>query len=163
MSIPFKKFGYKLNPITQEIETPQVFFVNKRLEKLGELYPVEGLHVTINEVNQPNEASFTYYKETNGIYSPLFDELVDLSVIQIGTEFFEISVSKSETNTIVKKVSAKSLGFAELSQVLATLEVNTDDDMARSDYDVKFPTVFYREEKLPTVRMRERKNVTLLF
>ena len=147
MAIPFKKFGYKLNPFSEEIETPQVFLVNKKLEKMGELYPVDDLHITINEVNEPNEVSFDYYKTVNGRDCPFFDDLVDLSVVQIGSEFFEVSVTKSETDVIVKRAVGESLGFVELSQILATLEVNTDDDMARNDYDNKFPTVFYREEK----------------
>lgn len=147
MAIPLKKFGYKLNPISEEIEMPQVFLVNKKLEKMGELYPVDDLHITINELNEPNEVSFDYYKSVDGRECPFFDDLTDLSVVQIGSEFFEVSVTKSETDVIVKRVVGESLGFVELSQILGTLEVNTDDDTARSDYDAKFPTVFYREEK----------------
>lgn len=164
MAIPFKKFGYKLNPISEEIETPQVFLVNKKLEKMGELYPVDDLHITINEVNVPNEVSFDYYKFVDGRKRPFFDDLVDLSVVQIGSEFFEVSVTKSETDVIVKRVVGESLGFAELSQILGTLEVNTDDDMARSDYDVKFPTVFYREEKFTDSEdvKKKKRNSSLL-
>ncbi len=164
MAIPFKKFGYKLNPISEEIETPQVFLVNKKLEKMGELYPVDDLHITINEVNVPNEVSFDYYKFVNGRKRPFFDDLMDLSVVQIGSEFFEVSVTKSETDVIVKRVVGESLGFAELSQILGTLEVNTDDDMARSGYDSKFPTVFYREEKFTDSEdvKKKKRNSSLL-
>ena len=146
MAIPFKKLGYKLNPITQDIETPQVFLVNKKLKKMGELYPVENFNITINEVNQPDEVSFTYYKEADGAACPYFDKLVDLSVIQVGNYgFFEIGIGKSENTSIVKNITGQSLGMAELSQINATLEVNTADDTNRSDYDKNYPTVFYRD------------------
>lgn len=149
MSIPFKKFGYKLNPITREIETPQIFLVTKQLKKIGELYPIQDLRITINEANQPDEVSFTYYKEADGKPCSCFDDLVDLSVIQVGDYgFFEIAISKNENSSIVKTVTAQSLGHCELSQILATLEINTDDDMGREGeyrYDANYPTVFYRD------------------
>ena len=149
MAIPFKKYGYTLNPITDEIETPQVFLVNKRLKKIGELYPVENLRITVNETNIPDNISFTYYKEINGEKSPYFNEIDDLSVIQVGGfGFFECSISKNQNTSVLKSVTAKSLGYAELSQTLHTLEVNTEDDMSRSDYDKDYPTIFYRE--IPT-------------
>ncbi len=145
MAIPFKKYGYSMNPITDEIKTPQVFLVNKQLKKIGELYPIENLSVSIHEVNQPDEVSFTYYKETNDRKSPYFDQFDDLSVIQVGDfGFFECSISKNQNTSIVKSVTAQSLGYSELSQILHTLEVNTDDDMNRGDYNEEYPTVFYR-------------------
>ena len=158
MSIPFKKYGYTINPITDEIKTPQVFLVNKRLQKVGELYPVENLSIKVNEVNQPDEASFTYHKEKNGEKSPYFNEIDDLSVIQVGDfGFFECSVSKNQNASILKTVTAKSLGYAELSQTLHTLEVNTEDDMKRSDYDMDYPTIFYREIPVGTDEETARK------
>ena len=146
MSIPFKKYGYKLNPITDEIEVPQIFLVNKRLKKLGELYPVENFQVTINEVNQADEISFTYYKETDGETRPLFEQIDDLTVVQVQDYgFFELAVNKQQSNSVKKSVSGISLGVAELSQITESLEINTDDDTDREDYDVNYPTVFYRE------------------
>lgn len=146
MAVPFKKYGYTINPITDDIQTPQIFLVNKQLKKIGELYPVENLSVTINEVNQPDEVSFTYYKETDSAGSPCFDQLADLSLIQVGDfGFFECSVSKNQNASVAKSVTAQSLGYSELSQILHTLDINTDDDMARTDYDKHYPTVFYRE------------------
>ena len=97
MAIPFKKFGYTINPITDEIETPQIFLVNTRLKKIGELYPVDGLKITINEVNQPDEVSFVYNKTNNDKECPYFNKIDDLSVIQVGDYgFFEVSINKKE-------------------------------------------------------------------
>lgn len=146
MSIPFKKYGYKLNPITDEIEYPQIFLVNKRLKKMGELYPVENFQITINEVNQADEISFTYYKDTNNEERPLFEQIDDLTVVQVQDYgFFELAVNKQQSDSIKKTVSGISLGIAELSQIAESLEINTDDDIDREDYDINFPTVFYRE------------------
>ncbi len=164
MPIPFKKYGYKINPITDEIETPQIFLVTKQLKKLGELYPVQDLKITINEVNQADEVSFTYYKKVDGKPCPCFDQLVDLAVIQVGNfGFFEINISKTENTSIYKNVVGRSLGHAELSQILATLEVNTDEDMDSSDYDRDYPTVFYRDiEASDEEDIRKKKKASSL-
>lgn len=165
MPIPFKKYGYKINPITDEIETPQVFLVNKQLKKIGELYPIENLGITLNEVNQPDEISFSYYKEVNNTPCPYFEDLCDFSVIQVGNfGFFECQVSKTENISIFKKVVGRSLGQAELSQILATLEVNTDDDMTRSGYDRNYPTIFYRDTDITdSAELKKKKeNSSLL-
>ena len=100
MAIPIKKYGYTINPITDEIKTPQVFLVNKRLQKVGELYPVENLSIKVNEVNQPDEASFTYHKEKNGE-----------TVSSTGTE------TESETGTI-KRERFGNIGVTTSQQML---------------------------------------------
>lgn len=158
MAIPFKKYGYKINPITDDIENPQIFLVNKKLEKLGELYPFEDLEIVINEGNQPDEVSFTYYKKANNQECPCFDKLNDLSVIQVGDfGFFECEIGKQDNASVSKTVIGKSLGFAELSQILHTLEVNTEDDIARTDYDKEYPTIFYRDIPIDADASTERK------
>jgi len=141
LSIPFKKYGYKLNPITDEYRTPQIFLVNKRLQKIGELYPIDNLKITVNEINQADEISFTYHKIIDGQESPLFNKVDDLSIILVDDYgYFEIAMEKNENSSISKSVTGISLGHAELSQILTTLEVNTEDD-----YNSNNPTVFYRK------------------
>lgn len=158
MSIPFKKYNYTVNPLTNEPETPQIFLVNKRLHRVGELYPIENLKLTINEVNNADEVSFTYYREVNGVECGCFHELDDLSVIEIrGYGFFECSISKEESSHISKSISAQSLGHSELSQILATLEVNTDEDTLRNDYDEEYPTVFYRNPPVEADETERKK------
>lgn len=145
VSIPFKKYGYELNPITNEYKQPQIFLVDKRIHKIGELYPIENLKITVNEINQADEISFTYYRKVDGKDTPLFDKLDDLSVVLVdGYGYFEIAIEKNENSSVTKSVTGISLGHAELSQILTTLEINTDDDMNRSDYDENLRTVFYR-------------------
>lgn len=159
MAIPFKKYGYQINPITDEIETPKIFLVDKKLNKLGQLYPVDNLHITLNEANQADEISFTYYKQTDGVDCPCFEQLDDLFVIQVEKfGFFEVAVNKEDSTAIQKSVSGISLGIAELSQILTSVEINTDDDMNRDDYDADYPTVFYREiEDTDSSKIAEKK------
>lgn len=145
MSIPFKKFGYTINPITDEINTPQIFLVSRKLNVLGELTPISDLDIKVNEVNVADEVSFTYYKENEGEPTPLFDKLVDLSVIKVdGFGYFEVSIDTKEESAVYKTITAQSLGICELSQRLLTVEVNTEDDIAREDYNENLSTIFYR-------------------
>lgn len=145
MSIPFKKFGYTINPITDEINTPQIFLVSRKLNVLGELTPISDLDIKVNEVNVADEVSFTYYKENEGEPTPFFDKLVDLSVIKVdGFGYFEVSIDTKEESAVYKTITAQSLGICELSQRLLTVEVNTEDDIAREDYNENLSTIFYR-------------------
>ena len=59
--------------------------------------------------------------------------------------WYEITVEVNESDKTVKNVIAKSLGRAELSQkYLYGYEINTEDDIARDDYE---PSVLYNPEK----------------
>jgi len=79
--------------------------------------------------------------------NPLWGQLKDTSVILIeGFGYFEVSVPGTETDTVVKNVEGKSLQETELGQCYCTLQVNTEDDVARTDYNAGFPTLFYRTD-----------------
>lgn len=55
--------------------------------------------------------------------------------------YFEINVTTNEEYTTDKEITAVSLGDAELSQInLYNIQINTEDDIARDDYE---PTVLY--------------------
>ena len=57
--------------------------------------------------------------------------------------YFEITVTTNEEYTTEKEITAVSLGKAELSQInLYNIQINTEDDIAREDYE---PTVLYNE------------------
>ena len=58
--------------------------------------------------------------------------------------WYEIYVEVDEGDQLVKSVTAKSLGVAELSQInLYDVQINTEDDIARDDY---VPTVLFNED-----------------
>lgn len=98
--------------------------------------------------NAANEISFSIDKLINGEKNLSWDIVTNFKVLYIPElkERFEIYVSKTEENSIVKEVTGTSLCEAELSNTnLYSIEVNTENDIVSNDYDENFPTIFYRE------------------
>lgn len=80
----------------------------------------------------------------------LWDDVHDFRLVYIPDyhESFEIEVSLSESTDTVKSITGTQFQYAELSQVnLYDVQINTEDDIAREDYDEKYPTTFYRDDK----------------
>lgn len=145
---PFNRYSYTLNHDTGEVETPDVFLLDKKLHKLGRLYPVIDLNIIVNVVDA-DEISFTFYKYFNDEEQELYSSLINYSVAFVqGFGCFELKVTETDNeNGVAKAVSGQSLAYCELSQITATVEINTDDDIIRedkNDYIKDFPTVFYR-------------------
>ncbi len=127
------------------IQEPNIYLCDKRLKKICMLYPVDELNI-IKNLNAADECSFKIYKYNNGNVMNEWDRIKELSIILIeGFGLFELSVNSNETDTVVKNVIGKSLQESELSQCNCTLEINTEDDIARTDYDENYPTLFYRQ------------------
>lgn len=98
--------------------------------------------------NSADEISFTVNKYVNGIKCNSWDSIVDFKTLYVPEldERFEITVSKSESNSVIKEISGISLCEAELSQVnLYDIEINTDNDIVDDSYDENFPTILYRD------------------
>lgn len=132
--IKFDKLG--------KVKIPTLILQNKNFENIGNIVNASDLTYKEN-MNSANELSFTVYKKDN----PYWDKIKDLKVLYVPEwdERFEISVSKKETDSIAKTITATSLCEAELSQiVLRDIEINTEDDIANDVYDENFPTVFFR-------------------
>lgn len=145
---PFNRYSYTFNHDTGEVETPDVFLLDKKLHKLGRLYPVIDLNIIVNVVDA-DEISFTFYKYYNDEEQELYSSLINYSVAFVqGFGCFELKVTETDNeNGVAKAVSGQSLAYCELSQITATVEINTDDDIIRedkNDYIKDFPTVFYR-------------------
>ena len=113
---------------------------------LGQLSNVANLKFKAN-LNSADELSFDVYKELDGHKEILWDDIYDLRLIWIRelNAYFEIDVESIDQVHIIKTITAKSLCESELSQTgLHDIEINTADDIARPDYDPRYPTVFYR-------------------
>ena len=123
---------YKVNKnIDGSLEIPKIFLMSRNLRKRGQIAPIEGLVIT-PKFTEVNECSFTVYKENNGITLPLFDKIKDNSIIKIeGFGLFQIKVSLHESDTIYKEVTGQRMQACELGQCKCTLEINTEDDIAR--------------------------------
>lgn len=87
----------------------------------------------VNKRGDVDEEFWKRIRDFKLAYSPEFDM------------WYELSMDLTESTSIVKSVTAISLGEAELSQAnVYGLEINTEDDIARDDY---VPTVFYNENE----------------
>lgn len=134
--------------VFDRIEIPSLLLQNKTFETIGKIANTSSLTYKDN-MNAANELSFTVPYKINGEVNPLWDKIVDRKVIYIPEykERFSITVSLNEdTDGIKKTVTGSGLCEYELSCVkLYNIEINTENDMAREDYDKNFPSIFYRD------------------
>ena len=133
--------------IDNSVEQDQVFLCNRNLEIIGngELHPIDNLKIKFN-LNSNNEVSFKIYKYSNGNLNPLWNELDDLAIILVkGKGYFELRVPKTTEDCTFKDISGISLCEAETGQTNITIQINTEDDIARDDY---VPTVLYNPDNV---------------
>lgn len=129
-------FDSNQNPVL-----PTLVLARKDGSKYGVL-PAESL-VFKKCLNAKNEMVFKVRKMLNGQVMHLWDELRDFKLLwaKEWDLWFEIYVEIDELDSMIKTVTAVSLGEAELSQILLFgVEINTEDDILRDDFE---PTVFY--------------------
>lgn len=129
-----------------KVEMPDLIIGKKNYDKIGILNNVDSLTYDCNLMSE-DTISFTVYKELNNIKCNHWEQIRDKRLVYLTTfnEWFELSVHIEETSNSVKTVTGKSLCEAELSQVnIVNTEINTEDDIARDDYEV---TKFYNPAK----------------
>ena len=125
------------------IEPDKIFLCNRQLQRLSEIYPVEGLKLDMH-MNSNWEVSFTIHRNNNGIEMPNWDKIDDLAIIEVENKgLFEIAVPKTSDTSVYKAVNGISLGEAETGQTKITLQINTKDDTAREEYTA---TILYHPE-----------------
>lgn len=130
--------------IDGSVEQDKIFICDRSLNRLGELYPVEDLH-TIMRLNQNNEVNFKIYKCNNGEENPFWTQIDNIQVILVeGKGYFEIAAPVTTEECTYKQVTGISLGEAETSQTNITLQINTEEDIARDDY---VETILYNPSK----------------
>ncbi len=125
------------------IKIPTIIIKRRNYENIGSV-KAYGLTYT-KHFNSPNELSFTVH--ASDAASHVWEEINDYNIVYLPEyeEYFEMQAEKTEDLEVVKKVTCRSLCESELSQVnLYDIEINTEEDIARDDYDPNFPTVFYR-------------------
>lgn len=132
---------------------PPTFVLAKRYGNRLGVIPATNINFK-GSFNDCSELTFS----VNKVDTNLWDEIKDFQILwcKEWNLWFEIYVTIDEENSLTKKVTAKSLGVAELSQVnLYNVEINTEDDIAREDYDANNPTVFYNKSN-PEISMLDR-------
>lgn len=130
---------------THNIIEPTFVLATRNGRKLGVIQPSE-IHVSDN-LNSYFELTFKVYRYNNGIECKMWDQIKDFKLLwaREWDVWFEIYVEVSDDGDVMKNVSARSVGEAELSQInLYNIEINTENDILRDDYE---PTVLYNEDK----------------
>lgn len=130
---------------THNVVWPTFVLATRSGRKLGSIQASE-IQLGDN-LNSYFDLNFRVYRYDNGIECRLWDDIKDFKLLwcREWDVWFEIYVEINEESDIVKNVSARSLGEAELSQInLYGIEINTESDIARDDY---VPTVLYDADK----------------
>ena len=126
---------------------PTFVLATRNGKKLG---IIKGRDIEISDsLNSSFELSFKVDKEMDGVKCHLWNQIEDFKLLWCPhwNVWFEIYVETSEENNAVKNINAVSLGEAELGQVmLYGIEINTENDISRDDYDANYPTILYRDE-----------------
>ncbi len=128
-------------------EEPTFVLAKKNGDKIGLLLSQQP--VVMDSMTAPPEIFFGMYKYLNGKKNHLWDELTNFKLVwcKEWDTWFEIRVEIDEDDVTIKNVYGKRLGEAELLQImLYDVEINTETDISREEYDKDFPTLLYRED-----------------
>lgn len=137
------KFDLVGNP-----EPPTIILANRNGNKLGQLKVNEKSISLIDKFNDASELSFTMNKYINDKVVPLWEKVVNFKLVYCKEwdTWFEIKVELDDEAETVKTVFCTQLGKAELSQIkLYNVEINTENDIARDDYESA--SVLYNEKE----------------
>ena len=159
LPIPIRENGYWTNYVLEFGPDgmpiiPEVILAQRNGHNLGRIQNLTGLKFVFN-LNSPNELSFNVdlYHDNNRCI--LWEKIVDFKLVYIPlfNLWFEISISNSEEDSVVKMVSGQSLNECELGQInLYGVEINTESDILRDDYE---PTTIYNSSN-PKSSMLDR-------
>ena len=143
----------KIDKNTKKIQTPNLLLTTRSFNVIGKISNFNNWKISLVG-NGVDEISFDVHKFVNGKICPIWDDLVDLKIVQVmGFGNFEISVDYTDNTETVKSVHGKSLEV-ELSQIpLNDFHVNDDDarSMKQTEYNAAdfdengnfIPTTFY--------------------
>ena len=148
------------------VEPFTLVLTSRDYNKLGQLSNTRSVKYSA-KLNGADELSFEICKQLDDHEEILWDDVYDLRLVWIKEldKYFEIKVTLVDKVYMVKTVTCTELCECELSQTgLYDIEINTAEDIARPDYDVNYPTVFYRVlPSDPTSEdYKKKKNSSLL-
>lgn len=150
-----------------EVRNYTFILSTRGMHHYGQIANIDYDSVTSKQnLNGANEISLTVYKELDGNTEQYWDQIIDLKLLYVYEldEYYQITVSFSDSQDQVKTLTCTSLCEAELSQTnLYEIEINTDKDIERDDYTL--PTVFFRNLAgldPNSDEYKEKKNASLL-
>lgn len=128
------------------VEDISFVLAKKNGDKLGNITNVDNI-VTKHSMKEASEFIFAAHKKIGDSIIKCWNDIKDFKLVWIPEwdMWYEITVEINEKDENIKNVSGKTLGEAELSQImLYGIEINTETDIARDDY--KIPTTFYNPD-----------------
>ena len=128
------------------VEDISFVIAKKNGDKLGNITNIDNI-VTKHSMKEASEFTFTAHKKIGDNIIRCWNDIKDFKLVWIPEwdMWYEITVEVNEKDENIKNVSGKTLGEAELSQImLYGIEINTETDIAREDY--KIPTTFYNPD-----------------
>ena len=129
---------------THNIIPPTLVFANRSGHKQGYI-PATNISVS-DSFNANFDLEFQVIKQDNGKEYCSWESITDFKLCwcKEWDVWFEMHVEIEDDNDTVKKVSCISLGEAELSRIMIYgTEINTEDDIARKDYE---PTILFNND-----------------
>jgi len=164
----------KIDKYTNKIQMPNLLLMTRSFDVIGKISNYSNWNISLVG-NGMDEISFEVNKYINGVPCPIWNDLIDLKIVDVmGFGRFEISVNYTDNTQAVKSVHGISLE-TELAQIpLYEFHVNDDDAMTmeitdhnKDDFDEHgnfIPTVFYREillDDTPEEAEKKRKHSLL--
>ncbi len=141
--------GIKINfDVMGNPEKPTIILSKPNGDKLGKINS-KSIKTADTMKNAP-EIQFSVNKFSDSKKEPLWDEICDFRLIwcKEWDTWFQIKIDTDESTETVKSVSCVRLGEAELSQImLYNIEINTEADIEREEYDKDHPTILYDPER----------------
>lgn len=128
------------------VEDISFVLAKKNGDKLGNITNVDNI-VAKHSMKEASEFTFAAHKKIGNSLIKCWNDIKDFKLVRIPEwdMWYEIAVEVNEKDENIKNVSGKTLGEAELSQImLYGIEINTETDIAREDY--KIPTTFYNPD-----------------
>lgn len=147
-------FDAQCNP-----EKPTFNLATRRGVKYAGLLPAENIIVS-DRMNDVSEVTFKIRKYANGVKYHLWDYLKDFKLLYCRewNMWLETKVELDEGNETIKTVYGTNLGRSELTNnaILHNIEINTELDISRDDYDPDYPTILYRPDNHPEASLLHR-------
>lgn len=128
------------------VEDISFVLAKKNGDKLGNIVNVDNI-VAKHSMKEASNITFAVHKKMNDNIIKCWNDIKDFKLVWIPEwdMWYEITVEVNEKDENIKNVSGKTLGEAELSQImLYGIEINTETDIARED--CKIPTTFYNPD-----------------
>jgi len=147
----------KLNEYTHKVDMPELLLLNTSCEKIyGKISDKFFSNFNMSlAANNKDEISFDVHKMANGVRCPIWDNLIDLKVVEVmGFARYQISVDYTDNTETVKSIHGISLETELEHLYLNNFHVNDDEEMdmeiteySQSKYEdgEYIPTTFFNE------------------